>query len=173
MAKGFMGFTDGALEEDRGDGPGSWVHFPPRSVGRICLLADRAFAFLTHWDRGITHFCWGPGNCPWHADRLGFKGHYVFPVYDTARRSHGAFDFTKPAYKDLLEMFAADGLGIRKGRIVHCRKEGGVDNGRHLLELTNQVLNWQELGPECDVLALVARTYKLDVEQLKEHVDVL
>lgn len=165
------GFVDGILDEDNQQSPGAWIHWPARSVGRVCLVRPSAFAFLTHWDKGTNHFCWGAGNCPYHAERQGFKGHYVLTVWDTARRCHGALDLSKDAYRDLLEQLEFDGL--RTGRLVYFRKEGGVVNGKWIVEAQNSVLKVSELGEPCDVVALVARTYAIDLDRLKEHLDIL
>jgi hypothetical protein len=160
-------FGDEGLAEDLAATNASWIHFPARSVGRICLLANLPLHFHTHWLGASHSLCMGRGRCPNCTDGRGKKGHYAYPVYDMARRAHGAFDFTPPAYESLVR--SAEGLGPTLGLTVTIRKTGGVVNGKFVVEAmhTMQAHQIEQWGDPCDTLALVCRTYDIDIDSIR------
>jgi hypothetical protein len=141
--------------------PRSWIHFPARAVGRVALMHSLPLPFRTHWNGYRDEFCVGRNNgCEACARGRGFKGHYAWAVYDLTRKQHGGFDFPNGACRQIMELeYHAP---TRCGLILQVRKEGGVANGRFIVESNGLMVNGSDFGDPCDIVSLVCETYKQD-----------
>lgn len=157
--------VDALLERDMQLKRHTWIHFPPRSVGRIVLTNEDPFRFQTHFGPGRPVFCWGHRSiCSRCADGDGFKAHYAVSAYDVARRCHGTFQFTPDAWRDVRDQCIAH--GSRLGFVVGVTKDGGVKNGKLCAEVLHQYVQLSALGEACDTLALIMATYRLQLGDL-------
>lgn len=168
MARNVVGL-ESALFEDLAvcetQRPKSWIHFPARSVGRVALMHELPLPFRTHWNGVRDVFCEGRENgCALCARGRGFKGHYAFAVYDLTRRMHGGFDFTDKACRQLLEV--EHGAECRTGLTITIRKEGGIENGRFIVESSGLFVKPFDFGEPCSIVDLVVQTYGVDKSQL-------
>lgn len=160
-------FGEAGLAEDLAQRTKTFVHFPAKSVGRVVLLAELAFPYRIHRWSGKWVFCRGRDACLHCKDRVGWKGKRCVPVFDQARRVHGAFDFTPECWQVIEEQCMYEGSKL--GRVVAIRKENQVVNGKFLVELMHQVPNPEQLGTPCDVPALICKTYGLQLEEFNSE----
>jgi len=151
---------DGDLEAEVRSSSPCWIKVPARQTILVCLFADLPIRFAVHFVNGGPQLCWGRGHCGHCADRRGFKVHYVYPAWDRTRRFMGAVDLPVGAERTVAEVRME--RGFVKGMVFALKKEGGVENGRIVVEPLHQILDLGSLPPPMDVEELLCRQYGLE-----------
>ncbi|SRR5216684_158672 len=146
--------------------PSSWVHYPARVVGRVALMHHLPLPFRTHWNGSRDAYCYGRKNgCEWCERGRGFKGHFCWAVFDMVRKQHGGWDVNDKSVRQVLDVqFRAES---RRGGVFTERKEGQIVNGAFVRESSGLMVDPQEFGLPCDIVALVCQTYKIDEADLE------
>lgn len=143
--------------------PKTFTKWPARTGGSFAVLHSLPLAFRTHWNGSRDSWCIRQVNgCERCARGQGFKGHYVWAIWDLTRRQHGALDLNDKAARQLLE--ADIHVENRLGCCYSLKKEGGVENGRILITHTGMTIRSEDYGDGCDVVALVCKTYGITLE---------
>jgi hypothetical protein len=145
--------------------PRTFTKWPVRTGGTFAILHSLPLPFRTHWNGHRDSWCYrATNNCDACHRLQGFKGHFVWAIWDFVRKQHGAIDLNDRAAPQLLE--AEIYTESRAGCVYTLKKEGGVENGRIVIAHTGMCVNPAEYGKACDIIALVVKTYGITVDDL-------
>lgn len=149
----------GDVQREALEGPGVWIHVPPREAKIVCLLREQPIRYFAHWQGGRIKPCPGRGQCGLCAANVGGKTRYVYSVFDTRLGLAGLVEVSPNTAADIRK--GCEEMGFAKGVTFSLTKERQVTNGRIVAKCLHKMFASKDLPEGPDPVAVLTRMWTL------------